>query len=132
MPEQKFLDQQGLSVLWSLIDNKVVSVELSRGYYLNGNFYTDTTYTTELPKSLLKVYVDISTNGALYTWNGTSYVRSEPLATSSAPGITKLYNDSGSAVDGAMTQKSITDGVSNIKLSVDSSDAECLVLDPPW
>ena len=50
-----------------------------------------------------------------------------PIATSEEPGIIKLYNTTGNAVDGTMTQKAISDELDlRYKASVDS-DNELLI-----
>lgn len=108
-----------------------------RGYYFNGNFYSDDTYTedSECIKSNEAVYLDIST-GNMYKYygdiEGFKQIDTIEDATDSLKGILKLYAEPGSNEDGAMTQKSITEGVSNISFAVDSGDEECLVLSNLW
>lgn len=103
-----------------------------RGYYLNEKFYTDSTYTVECTKSIKYLYIDVNTNGSLYTWNGTKYVRSVKDASSTIAGIMRLYSAHGQNEDGTMSQKAITNGVQSIKFNVDKDDEECLILDLPW
>jgi len=104
------------------------------GYYMNGKFYVDSTYTEELPKSTAHLYVDKNsgTKGTMYTWDGTQFNRVTPEATDSVAGIMKLYQSSGQNTDGTMTQKCITDGVNAITFALDTTESECLVLDLPW
>ena len=115
----------------SEIDNVVIS-----GYYLNNKFYTDSTYTVEVEKSINKLYIDKITNKIYnYDANQNKYVTVNdtlPTATSDLAGVMKLYNEHGTNTDGTMTQKSITEGISNIKLSVSKTVDECLVLELPW
>ena len=70
-------------------------------------------------------YPNVNNTGSLgtstYRWanlyanslNGTT-LNSNARASSSVPGLTKLYTSSGSATDGTMTQKAITDNLLNI------------------
>ena len=105
----KFLDQQGLSVLWDLIKEHDDSI-IERGYYLNDNFWKDSTYTVPLVKNNRKLYVD-ENSGMIYQYNGVKYVSTNdvlPKADRNVEGIMKLYNTKGLKEDGTMTQKSIT------------------------
>ena len=111
------------------------------GYYLNGKFYTDSTYTVETIKSKELLYCDISkVEGVqvnkLYFYDGTQYVSvassSVDPATPSQAGIAKLYNNEGQNIDGAINQKVVTDSIEEITFAIDASDEECLVLDKPW
>lgn len=124
----KFLDQQGLQVLWELIGDKVDKVIL-RGYYLNGKFYTDSTYTKELDKLTHAIYIDSNTE-IIYSYNGTKFVSTNdvlPKASSDLEGITKLYNQKGFNTDGTMTQKAITESL-NTKFEVEvDEDDECAI-----
>ena len=104
------------------------------GYYLNEKFYTDSTYTVEIEKSIYHLYVDKNTN-KLYIYNNNKFVCIDemiPNATEEREGIMKLYKGSGQNEDGTMTQKAITDGIDDIEFSVDSQDSECLILSKPW
>lgn len=101
------------------------------GYYFNGQFYTDTTYTVLLEKNNNCLYVDKNTNFG-YTWDGTQYNPLTPEATEKFFGVMKLYQTHGSNIDGTMSQKTITEGVQSINLNVDSEDEECLIIDLPW
>lgn len=97
------------------------------GYYLNGKFWTDSTYTVELEKSTAYLYIDRNNIGEMYTWDGTKYNPVTPMATESVAGMMKLYNGKGSHTDGTMTQKSITDELNTkFEVSVDEDD-ECAV-----
>jgi len=116
-------------VIYEEID-KVVLV----GYFLNGKFYTDSTYQVELQKSINKVYIDKSTN-VVYHYNGANYISVNdtlPNASDTVAGIMKLYQASGENTDGAMSQAVVTNGVKDIKFGIDSRDTECLTLELPW
>lgn len=122
------------------INGKTYAVEgsgggLLRGYYFRGTFYKDTTYAEELAKSNTAVYVDTPT-GDMYTYCGGSVgfqkVSNVPEATDKLAGILKLYNEKGSSIDGTITQKAITEGVSEISFAIDADESECLVLNNAW
>ena len=82
------------------------------GYYYNNNFYTDLTYSKQLPAFAHCIYVD-KMSSQLFYFNGNEYKRigsgSVPNANSTTPGIMKLYETIGQNTDGTMTQKAITD-----------------------
>ena len=102
------------------------------GYYFNGKFYTDSTYTVELTKGVKHIYRDLNANGKLYVWDGSKFTPVTQEATEDAAGIVKLYQTHGVNTDGAMSQKAVTDGVNAIKFELDEHETECLVLDLPW
>ena len=111
------------------------------GYYFNGKFYKDTTFTEELIKSKEALYCDISTISGvpvnkLYFYDGKEFVSVASSgvdpATPTQAGIAKLYNNEGLNTDGAITQKKITDSFNSVKLAIDENDEECLVLSKPW
>ena len=80
-------------------------------------FYKDDAFTTLLPTNTKLLYIDILTN-RLYFYTGVEYqeiTRGEiatATATDTVPGIMKLYSTTGQNVDGTMTQKAITDELS--------------------
>ena len=120
----KFLDQQGLSVLWDLIkehDDEIVV----RGYYLNNKFYTDSTYTVPLEENTQRIYID-NNNDVIYQYNGEEYVSTNdvlPKAGDDLEGIMKLYEEKGRNIDGTMTQKAITENLNTkFEVSVDTED----------
>lgn len=106
------------------------------GYYFNGKFYVDSSYTVELEHSNVKLYIDKNTNKLfMYLGDGVGYKEVAPdaaLATDQVAGIMKLYKNQGLNEDGTMTQKVITDGIDEIRFAIDESDTECLVLNKPW
>lgn len=104
------------------------------GFYLNGNFYTSSTYQTELEKNINKIYIDKNSNVFFY-YDGEKFIsvnETLPTATDTIAGVMKLYDTGGQNTDGAMTQKAVTDGVQSINFIIDENDDECLVLDLPW
>lgn len=110
--------------------DKVVLV----GYYFNSKFYTDSTYTVELNKNINKIYIDKNSN-VIYHYDGTKYIsvnETLPTASDVVAGITKLYQNGGQNIDGAMSQKAVTDGVHAISFIADEDDGECLILELPW
>jgi hypothetical protein len=86
---------------------------LVRGYYYNDVFYSDSLYEHTIIGSAVKIYIDLN-SGKLYYFDGENYqsVGADgpvPTASSTVPGIMKLYNSIGDNTDGTMTQKAITD-----------------------
>ena len=86
---------------------------LVRGYYYNGNFYSDAQHAKEIVGSITHIYIDMH-KGGLYYFDGTHYQStieqgSIPTANSNTAGIMKLYDSVGYNTDGTMTQKAITD-----------------------
>lgn len=123
------------SIPWNDLDY-VADGKLYHGYFMNGKFYTDSTYQEELPLSKEAIYINENERGALYTYNGSEFEPSTKTADEVVAGIMKLYKGAGSNEDGTMTQKAITDGVNNIKFDAIDTDGDgeldCLVLDLPW
>lgn len=75
-----------------------------------------------------------------YYGDSLGYKPTVSEATDVTPGIMKLYKTNGNNEDGTMTQKAVSDGISAIKFSVqttkiaaDSDETEnVLVLSLPW
>ena len=120
----KFLDQEGLKVLWEKIVGKVDTV-VNRGYYFNDEFYTDSTYTTKIIPVEHALYID-SNNDLIYTYNGAQYISTNdvlPEASSDLEGVMKLYAEKGLNTDGTMTQKAITDNLNQkVEIAVDQDE----------
>jgi len=115
--------------LRELISNVIV-----RGYYDANEFYMDSAKTIKYVKYANRLYIDNPTE-CIYTCDGTDYATASASvnpASETTAGIAKLYGSNGASTDGAMTQKSITDGVKAIKFAVDEVDSECLKLELPW
>ena len=102
------------------------------GYFFNGSFYVDSTYTVELEKGEKHLYIDKNSKSSLYIWNGEVYIPLAPEATETIAGVMKLYQAYGKNIDGTMSQKAITDGITSIKLELDKNSEECLVLNLPY
>lgn len=102
------------------------------GYYLNNKFYTDSTYTVELVKSVDYLYIDANSDSNLYTYNGQSFVPAVKEASEDVKGVMKLYQNAGDNTDGAMSQKTVTDGVKSIAFALDPEEEDCLIIDVPW
>lgn len=104
---------------------------LIRGYYYNGMFYADSLHTQPIEGSTVKIYIDLINSG-LYYFDGVNYqsVRAEgliPTASSTTPGIMKLYGSIGDNTDGTMTQKAITDELDDkVEISL-NLDEETLI-----
>lgn len=112
------------------------------GYYYNGEFYKDVNHTTKIPIgteddefSSNTIYIDIPSS-KIYYWSGTELKESTvtiPTADADRPGIMKLHQTYGQATDGTMSQKAITDAISEIVFGVDKTDEETtLILKKPW
>ena len=75
------------------------------------------------------IYVNIAGNN-IYTYTGSTYEEvGEKInnASATAPGIMKLYSESGQNTDGTMTQKAITDELSEkIEVQIDE-EAEMII-----
>lgn len=119
------------------------------GYFLNGEFYSDSTYTKPLVHSNIKVYVDYNTISDStskvkcyrYVGDTTGFVEiTSTFASETEAGVMKLYKSSGENEDGTMTQKAITEGVRGIKLEIADENnngvidegEETLILTLPW
>lgn len=104
---------------------------LVKGCYFNGDFYTDNSYETKILGSTIKIYIDTQ-KSELYYFDGENYQSVSddgPIATasSSTPGIMKLYNSIGDNEDGTMTQKAITDELKE-KVEIElNKDEELLI-----
>ena len=112
--------------LYVAIDNIV-----QRGYYYEGNFYSDSSHETPLTPSVKTIYIEASRSD-IYIYSGNKYVSVNdnlPTANASVAGIMKLYNTTGQNIDGTMTQKSITDKFdTKVSAVVDATDTELLIL----
>lgn len=103
---------------------------IKKGYYYEGNFYSDAAHTIELDSFTTNLYIDLKTN-QLYFFNGAEYKELNnnlQLASEQAAGIMKLYSTTGENEDGTMTQKAITKELSEkVEMAVKMED-ELLVL----
>ena len=96
-----------------------------KGYHSNNKFYKDQGFAEMISGNPIKVYLDIPTN-ILYHYNGQDYVEITsrlPAASSATAGILKMYDSTGSNIDGTMTQKAITDEL-NTKFKVELSEED--------
>ena len=96
----------------------------TRGYYNNGAFYEDIELTKTIQASTNLLYID-KNSSTIYYFDGEAYQITGinlPTATSTAPGVMKLYTTIGYNEDGTMTQKAITEELEEkfeIELDVD-------------
>ena len=93
------------------------------GYYYNGDFYYNRAHTDKSGRYLNTVYIELDQK-IIYFYDGEQqkYVDISTVVSDATPtqkGIMKLYPNTGQNTDGTMTQKSITDGMENLKLEVD-------------
>ena len=103
--------------------------QVQQGYYVDQQFYKDSTLSTKIPKMVNKIYID-KPNSAIYYFNGEQYVNitgTQSTASADIAGTVKLYNTTGYNTDGTMTQKSITDELDlRFKTDIDE-DNELLI-----
>lgn len=104
-----------------------------KGYAYNGLFYTDASHSTLCKTNTNILYIDIPTSG-MYYYDGINYkelgrnsIPTATLATDTNPGIMKLYATTGQNIDGTMTQKAITDELSE-KVEITLNIEEELVI----
>lgn len=67
--EKNFLDYDGLSTYDGLIKDYI---PITHGYYNNGNFYSDSTFTTLITAESGRLYVGLNTK-SLYEYLNNSY-----------------------------------------------------------
>lgn len=98
---------------------------IQKGYYNEGNFYSDTTYTKELDSFTTRLYIDLNTS-QLYYFNGDIYKelnKNLELASEEFAGVMKLYSTTGDNEDGTMTQRAITKELSEkFELTINAED----------
>lgn len=100
------------------IDNLVI-----KGYFYQGVFYTDNTYSETLSAVSGRIYID-TLSSKLYTYNNSSnkyesYQTSLPNASATVAGVVKLYDQTGENIDGTMTQRAITSELDTINDELD-------------
>ena len=81
-----------------------------KGYFYQGNFYSDSEYTEKVSAITGCIYID-SPSSKLYTYNGLEFEPLQtklPSASSTVAGIMKLYDTTGDNTDGTMNQRVIT------------------------
>ena len=98
---------------------------IKKGYYYEGNFYSDAAHTIKLDSFTTNLYIDLKTS-QLYFFNGAEYKELNnnlQLASEQAAGIMKLYSTTGENEDGTMTQKAITKELSEkFELAIDEEE----------
>lgn len=103
-----------------------------KGYVKDGLFYIDSSFSTLCETNTNIIYIDVPTSG-MYYYDGITYKElgrgSVPtaMATNTTPGIMKLYSTTGQNEDGTMSQKAITDELSE-KVEVTLNIEEELVI----
>lgn len=112
------IDTAKMGVVAVCGDGKTVFKDLNylnqlvkRGYYIDNLFYKDQNKSEPLKELINVIYIDLLTN-KLYYFDGEQYNNvggsNIGTATSTNPGIMKLYDTLGSNIDGTMTQRAIT------------------------
>jgi hypothetical protein len=106
--------------LYTAIESVVV-----RGYYKDGEFYLDSMYTKKATASITSIYINVSENN-IYTYDGVGYhevAGQLQNASATTVGVMKLYGETGQHTDGTMTQKAITDELSEkIEIQIDEAN----------
>ena len=76
-----------------------------KGYFENENFWKDENLTEEFEKNINRIYIATNKNNSLYIYNGVNYeaIGQLPYANSKEAGVVKLYEGTGSNIDGTMT-----------------------------
>ena len=77
-----------------------------------------------LPEWSNRIYRDMATNSIYYFKSLGRFIKLYD-------GV-KLYDTYGQNVDGAMTQKAVTNAVGDITFKLDENQDECLILNKPW
>lgn len=83
---------------------------IKKGYFKEGNFYSDPSCLNELDSLTTNLYIDLKTS-QLYFFNGIEFKelnKNLVLASEQISGVMKLYSTTGQNEDGTMTQKAIT------------------------
>lgn len=102
---------------------------IEKGYYKEGSFYIDQTYSQKITAIATKIYIDLNTS-YMYYLNGSVFEPIDfalPTATASQAGVLKLYDELGYNTDGTMTQKAITEELEQ-KVEVSLKEEEELVI----
>lgn len=100
-----------------------------KGYYKDGYFYEDAEGLKQIKSMAIKIYIDLNTN-TMYHYNGQKYQEIDakiPSASSTLPGVMKLYDEVGYNIDGTMTQKAITEEL-DTKVEMSLKEEEELVI----
>lgn len=88
------------------IDNFII-----KGFFIDDAFYEDKNGAMPISGAVHKLYIDMATH-QMFVFDGEKYVsaggKQIASATSEIPGIMKLYDTIGDAIDGSMTQRAIT------------------------
>lgn len=105
------------------------------GYYNStfDCFFKEATETNIIPRQVNKLYQDIPTS-EIYSWDGTHHVKRVCVARkdTNVPGLVKLSSQHGLNEDMVMTQKAVTEAISEIDLILDDEVEECFRLNKPW
>lgn len=116
--ELTYLDDAVLN----MVDDVVV-----KGYLYLDKFYKDAEHTILLEDIVGRIYIDGKTS-KIYSYDGAKYVStSVPNASATVAGVVKLYDEMGENTDGAMTQRAVTDELSQ-KIEVEFVEEEELLV----
>lgn len=102
---------------------------IQKGYLNNGAFYKDISFSQEIEARTTNFYLSLNDN-QLYFFDGSEYQKigkDLEIASEKIAGVMKLYNETGSNVDGTMTQHAITKEL-NEKVEMTLNEEEELVI----
>lgn len=114
--------------LYSAIESVII-----RGYYKDGDFYSDSVYSNKITPVSTSLYINITGNN-IYGYDGSKYYElsgQTGTASSTNAGVMKLYGSIGQNTDGTMTQKAITDEL-NEKIEIQIDEESETVIFGNW
>ena len=103
---------------------------VQKGYYHDGKFYADSNHQNELATNAV-IYIDKQTRKAYY-YDNDEYVliHDIPMASSSTPGLVKLYDDwDGLNDDGAVTQRALRLRLQQLETRIEALENQKLIVD---
>ena len=108
---------------------KFLNQLVTRGYFIENNFYNDMGQEEECLKLINVIYLDLKTS-KLYYYNGEEFLPVQyHNASATEAGIMKLYDSTGYNADGTMTQKAITNELDAINDELDDKFEIALNID---
>lgn len=120
----------GVSTYGELVKAGYVNEIFARGYLYDGIFYADEEHTTIMIGNANRIYIDLSTAGNIYYFDGANYVSISggvvAHASETVDGVMKLYPDKGQNTDGTMTQKAITNEIGKKVSAVADEETETI------
>ena len=127
--------RDGLRVVCGDGNTKFGSLEyvddfIVKGYFKNEYFFKDSQHTSVIQGAVHKLYIDLPTQ-QMFVFNGTEYIavggQQVASATSTIPGVVKLYDTFGHNTDGTITQRLFTKEI-NEKFEMDVIEEEEMIV----